>query len=267
MADSPQITVNSHNIAPIDALGNLSPQLVETIMNSQFGELDGEKILFTPKSIAQYEEYIDYGKKTAKNLNELGVALVGVQYVLNGQRLDIVDEVIPFYKAIGTPARLDIPNEAYEETHEILNQLRLEYAGGERLNIVGWLHTHPDPYPVFMSGVDKPTQKQNFKDQFAVVVNPHRKIKGAYFGENSIPCAMAEIAGYKKIKIFEPLSTHNIQNDTDDRIYGFGVEQPERISPSIKAQVERKRKLDEYAQIIADNERDIAELQDFERGL
>jgi len=59
-----------------------------------------------------------------------------------------------------------------------------------KLQIVGWYHTHPNDLDVFMSGTDTATQARVFSHdwQFAIVLNPHKKIWRSFYGANSNEC-------------------------------------------------------------------------------
>ena len=63
------------------------------------------------------------------------------------------------------------------------------------LRVVGWYHTHPNGLDVFMSGTDRDTQRALFPGaaQFALVLNPHRRLWRAFRGADSDPCHAAVI--------------------------------------------------------------------------
>ena len=65
------------------------------------------------------------------------------------------------------------------------------------LQIIGWYHTHPNQLDVFMSETDVGTQMRFFSNdwQFAIVLNPHKKLWRAFHGKNAEECKGFLITG------------------------------------------------------------------------
>lgn len=61
----------------------------------------------------------------------------------------------------------------------------------EELRVLGWWHSHTHDTPVFMSKVDRETQRDKFfhPEDYAVVLNPHRGIWRAFVGANATEVA------------------------------------------------------------------------------
>jgi len=80
-------------------------------------------------------------------------------------------------------------------THETWKEMldkadKLLEQSGSALQIIGWYHTHPNTLDVFMSGTDQNTQSRLFGNdwQFAIVLNPQKRIWCAFYGSHSTEC-------------------------------------------------------------------------------
>ncbi|MDR1962656.1 MAG: hypothetical protein LBQ50_02635 [Planctomycetaceae bacterium] len=156
---------------------------------------DGEHILyFTPKSLQQLNSHIQWGQRTSANIIEQGGILVGCVSTddkntqgINCKIMGVVHAIIYGKVHKGNSSTyLSMTTEIWAEMYQ---QFDRDYAN-QGLSIIGWYHTHPNNLDVFMSVTDIDTQKKFFVNdwQFAVVLNPHRKIWKSFYGKSAIEC-------------------------------------------------------------------------------
>ncbi|MFN0201019.1 MAG: hypothetical protein ACKVTZ_05835, partial [Bacteroidia bacterium] len=134
--------------------------------------------------------HIGWGKTTDTNGVEQGGIMLGQTYIEpeTGIQFGHVEQVVCGYSGRGSSAYLDLGHDVWKEMlDEVDELLELEKTP---LQIIGWYHTHPNSLPVFMSGTDRNTQQFMFGQtwQYAIVLNPHKKIWRAFYGTNSDEC-------------------------------------------------------------------------------
>jgi proteasome lid subunit RPN8/RPN11 len=130
--------------------------------------------------------HIQWGYRTDDNVVEQGGLLLGNSF--KDPDTDIVYAVVE--KAVsgdlarGTSSYLEVTHETWKEMLDYVDNQETD------LQVIGWYHTHPNNLDVFMSGTDRATQSRLFCNdwQFAIVLNPHRKIWKAFYGSDSHEC-------------------------------------------------------------------------------
>jgi len=149
------------------------------------------KLYFSGLAFERVAEHIGWGRHTLDNEVEQGGILLGhVHRDPQGSIFAIVRTAIAGKSAQGSSSYLAMTHETWAEmltqVHEILDR-----DPGSQMQIVGWYHTHPNSLDVFMSGTDRNTQRNFFANdwQFAVVLNPHKRLWRVYHGANSVQCA------------------------------------------------------------------------------
>ncbi len=149
------------------------------------------RLYFTQQSFHQVEHHIGWGQRTDDNGVEQGGLLLGNAYIDSEENLvfAIVRNAIAGLKARGSGAYLDMTHETWAEMLAQVDAIT-DADPDSSLQIVGWYHTHPNTLDVFMSGTDKNTQRTFFRAewQFAVVLNPHKKLWRVYHGSESAQC-------------------------------------------------------------------------------
>lgn len=134
--------------------------------------------------------HIGWGVHTPHNFVEQGGILLGKSFIDPDTSITygVVEEAISGELAKGSSAYLEMTHETWKEMYDKADEL-IEQSGSE-LQIIGWYHTHPDKLDVFMSGTDQATQSRLFGNdwQFAIVLNPQKKIWRAYYGRHSTEC-------------------------------------------------------------------------------
>ncbi|MBS9783465.1 MAG: Mov34/MPN/PAD-1 family protein [Pasteurella sp.] len=151
-------------------------------------------------------EHIGWSKKTKSNIVEQGGLLLGHVYYDEKQDLTygVTKVAIPAETGRGSATYLELDHATWAQMlakkGEINESIEDE---SEKLQTIGWYHTHPNSLDVFMSGTDVATQSTHFKEDwhFAIVLNPHRLIWRAFWGERAIPCKGYFISGLQSSKI------------------------------------------------------------------
>ena len=146
----------------------------------------------------EIKKHILWGKKVKENQVEQGGILIGK--VIKCERkinYGIVENAIPGTLAKGTSAYLEMNHKTWKEMIDEVDKI-IDDHPKEQLQIIGWYHTHPNNLSIFMSGTDRNTQCSFFPNhwQFAVVLNPHKKIWGAFYGKDSKKCNGFIVAKY-----------------------------------------------------------------------
>ncbi len=158
----------------------------------------------TRQAFESISNHIGWNNSTSANCVEQGGILLGHTYVdpETKQIFCIAEQSVAGKSAKGSGAYLEMTHETWKEMLDVVDSLHSE------LQIVGWYHTHPNGLPVFMSGTDMATQARIFGNdwQFAIVLNPHKKIWRAFYGISSKECH-----GY--VLDFSDRTSHN-QNKT-----------------------------------------------------
>ena len=161
----------------------------------------GSFLMFRSEATEAIREYFGVGRfDYPANRVEQGGLLVGYDIQNRpGAVQTIVTHFFPAYNCVGTATSLDWPamegirlQRQYFETQEALQEKRPKLA--ERLRIVGWIHSHPNTLPVFISGTDMQNIRDNYNryDQFSVVLNPHMECWKVYLGPDilEVPAIM-----------------------------------------------------------------------------
>ena len=154
-------------------------------------------IYFFPSALKDLDEHIHWGERRHDNVIEQGGYMLGNVYRDSGTDIlfAIVLRLVPIYGAEGTAAFLDMGTDAsYDAT---LRENEILQKNHDKMRRVGWYHTHPGGLNVFMSGTDMQTQtKSYFNDwQFAVVLNPQRRIWRGFRGSRAIEVDCIMVCG------------------------------------------------------------------------
>jgi len=160
-----------------------------------------DSLLFLEEPAEEIRAYFGVGRfDYPPNRVEQGGWLVGVymddRWMPRVQGL--VTHFLPATGCTGTAAYLHWPamenirlqrqffqmKENLKETESVL---------AERLCLLGWIHSHPNSLPVFLSGTDKANIREQFNDptQFSVVLNPHTRECRAFLGPEGREVPMA----------------------------------------------------------------------------
>ena len=143
------------------------------------------------QSREQIFSHIGWGENFPKNQVEQGGIMLGHSFIDKKKNLiyGVVKHAITGESARGSAAYLALNHQTWKEIIDQVDEL-LDTNPEENYQVIGWYHTHPNSLSVFMSGTDKATQSHIFNKiwQFAIVLNPQKKIWRAFFGENSIEC-------------------------------------------------------------------------------
>lgn len=159
---------------------------------------DQEALFLGAGAFAEIVSHISWGRRTPANINEQGGLLIGI-------RCETPIDRHPFVVAThALPIRSDSRSSAYIKFdhaawHRVLGQLDLLKDQGridQATDIIGWYHTHPQHLDCFMSGTDLTTQRSTFYRSwnYALVLNPHRKIMKCFVGGGATPCPVTIFA-------------------------------------------------------------------------
>ncbi len=168
----------------------IKPQFETVYPSICRNKISDHLIFIQPNAFWKIVLHIGWGRKTIKNSVEQGGILLGrVIRDSKGRLFGIVEEAVPGESATGSGAYLEM---SYETWKSIIEQADpfLENHPDKKMTIIGWYHTHPNDLDVFMSGTDRATQEHVFSQewQFAVVLNPHKKIWRVFRGVESEEC-------------------------------------------------------------------------------
>lgn len=163
-----------------------------TIETSDFrGSCDTHRMYIKKKALDKIFHHITWGKRTSANQVEQGGILLGRAFKDDRQSLiyGIIEDAIDGESAVGTSAYLEMRHDTWEEMLNRADML-LDLDRSSKLQIIGWYHTHPNNLDVFMSGTDTNTQRLLFAEewQFAIVLNPHKRIWRVFHGRDSEEC-------------------------------------------------------------------------------
>lgn len=152
---------------------------------------ESHRLYITSNAMEQIKQHIKWGANSRTNRNEQGGLLLGLAYTDIKRDLiyAIVDQAIPGRSAKGSRAYLKMDHRTWKEMIDCVDKIS-ESESTHQSQIIGWYHTHPSELSVFMSGTDRETQRLTFSEnwQFAVVLNPQKKIWRAFYGADSIEC-------------------------------------------------------------------------------
>lgn len=148
-------------------------------------------LYLTASSCAEIWKHITYGEHTHFNKVEQGGLMLGDIYKDSNENViyAIVKKTIKAKETKSSRTHLEMNHEVWQNMMKEIDE-EIKRGAGDDLRIIGWYHTHPNDLDVFMSQTDYETQKRFFKEdwQFAVVINPHRKIWKVFHGENCREC-------------------------------------------------------------------------------
>ena len=153
------------------------------MINENCAEDEGCLLLMTATARREMFEFIQWrNMKTQANRNEQGGLLAGIHCSVPGYegKICIVQHVFPLNEARSSAGYLDASAADWGVAYTKMDQLSAQL--GERLEPLGWFHTHPNDLPIFMSGTDRFTQRKVFSGEYsyAVVLNPHTGRWGAF---------------------------------------------------------------------------------------
>lgn len=156
------------NIGKIEAHGYM--------VNENWAADEGCLLLMTETARREMFEFIQWKNlKTQDNRNEQGGLMAGIHCSVPGYegKVCIVQHVFPLHEARSTTGYLDASAADWSKAYARMDQLSAQL--GERLEPLGWFHTHPNDLPTFMSGTDRFTQGKVFSGEYsyALVLNPH----------------------------------------------------------------------------------------------
>ena len=155
------------------------------------GAGDTVRLYIQNRAMSEIFKHISWGKVVPENQVEQGGILLGHAYrdEVSGTTFGIVDDAIAGNSATGTSTYLEMGHATWKKMIDQVDAMLVPNSGRE-VQIIGWYHTHPNQLDVFMSGTDTGTQKRFFCNdwQFAIVLNPHRKMWRAFHGKNAEEC-------------------------------------------------------------------------------
>jgi len=167
---------------------------------------EGQKSLtnfwLAPTAWESLSEHIGWGKTTDDNTVEQGGLLLGRVFQQKDSEglTGIALSAIPGKLARGSAAYLEMTHETWAALLKQADEL-IDGNPELGLQVIGWYHTHPNNLSVFMSGTDLNTQQQFFDCpwQFAIVLNPHRKIWQAFVGKEAELVGGFQLASVPKL--------------------------------------------------------------------
>jgi proteasome lid subunit RPN8/RPN11 len=181
------------------------------------------ELYISMQAMNQIKNHIEWGEGTHNNQVEQGGILLGHVYKDSVKEIffGIVEEAIAGKSAKGSGAYLEMDHTTWKEMIDYADNI-LDSNPQKNLQIIGWYHTHPNGLSVFMSGTDRSTQSRMFSNdwQFAVVLNPHKKVWRVFHGHDSKECkgfVFDEFINYQSIiesdkkkenRKFDSLITH-----------------------------------------------------------
>jgi len=164
------------------------------------------------------DNHIFWGERNEINANEQGGILLGEVYQDPDKKIifGIADDAIPARSARGSGAYLEMSHETWKQMIDRVDHL-IE-SQNKKIQIIGWYHTHPNSLDVFMSHTDKSTQRQMFHNdwQFAIVLNPHKRIWQVFQGKYSKPCNGNIVSLKKKIQKLDKKKDNITKSDLND---------------------------------------------------
>ncbi len=130
--------------------------------------------------------HIDWTAKSPENLVEQGGLLLGEVYFdeASNAHIGVVERAIAAKSAESSATHLSLSHNVWREMTEKIDEEMPDK------QIIGWYHTHPNRLDVYMSEADLNTQRMMFPNdwQFAVILNPHRRIWRSFIGYSGVEC-------------------------------------------------------------------------------
>jgi len=144
-------------------------------------------LILTDFAYNKMNRMLSWGYKTSQNTVEQGGILLGKVEQYKNEIYNIVEDVI-LANTKGSAMFVEFTSAMWADMQQELSDINKQRGNKEKFVIVGWFHTHPNNLPVFMSNTDINTQKLNFSQQWqaSLVMNPHKKLRCVYFGEEII---------------------------------------------------------------------------------
>lgn len=160
--------------------------------NFQSGYESSHRLYFEYSAIQQLFSHIGWGtpKGTCEdNTKEQGGILLGHVYLDDKFIYGVVKKAVPAITNNRSEVYVEFSHSTWSNILSAIDEIN-DKVEGEKLQIIGWYHTHPNNLDVFMSGTDKNTQSRHFNTywHYAVVLNPHKKIWRAFWGKDAIEC-------------------------------------------------------------------------------
>ena len=162
------------------------------LRTENFGDVKNNNYLLLIENSAFHDlqTHIQWGNNhTINNRNEQGGLLIGSIYYDSKREwtYGIVKEILFSHSTDSSSVSLEMGHNTWKD---MLNEYDEKYSSKDDCYLIGWYHTHPNNLDVFMSHVDKNTQKRFFNQEwhFAIVLNPHKEIWKAFHGKDAIPC-------------------------------------------------------------------------------
>ncbi len=181
----PPYSPTSSPIEKIQRDVRLIPDLNSNVRQNE-GVSNSHEFYVTSAAFNTISQHIGWGKPTNENVVEQGGILLGAAFRDPKTEITygIISQAIPGKLAKGTSSYLEVTHETWKEMLDDVDRLNTG------LQVIGWYHTHPNDLDVFMSGTDRATQSRLFGNdwQFAIVLNPHKRIWRAFYGSNSSEC-------------------------------------------------------------------------------
>jgi len=133
--------------------------------------------------------HIGWDNTRPENDFEQGGILIGeVVETHAGRFFGVATKAVPGRLGRGSGAYLELDHAAWKD---MLDEVDVGATrDGTSDQVIGWYHTHPRTLGIFMSGVDKETQRRMFSQpwHFAVVLNPHRREWKVFRGKDAVEC-------------------------------------------------------------------------------
>ena len=147
-------------------------------------------VLIEDSAFKDLKSHIKWGDNhTPTNRNEQGGLLLGAIYHDSKRKLTygIVTEILFSHETDSSSISLEMGHDTWKG---MLNEYDSKYSKKDDCYLIGWYHTHPNNLDVFMSGVDKNTQRRFFNQEWhcAIVLNPHKKIWKVFHSKEAVEC-------------------------------------------------------------------------------
>jgi hypothetical protein len=169
--------------------------------NTSHGHSESHQLYITNKAMHQIFNHIGWGERTERNVVEQGGILLGHVFRDENKELTygFVEAALAGSLAKASSASLELTHETWKQMLDSVDEI-LEQEPQKNLQVIGWYHTHPNNLQVFMSCTDQATQHRLFSHdwQFAVVMNPHKRIWKAFYGMNANECRGFVIEGKRQ---------------------------------------------------------------------
>ncbi len=166
-------------------------EIIPELTSDFHGNDERHRLYIKEDAREQIFKHIGWKNPQPRNSDEQGGILVG--HVFQDTEKDVlygvVEEAIPGVHAKGSPAYLKMDHQTWKAMIQRVDEI-LDAAPDNKLQVIGWFHTHPNSLSVFMSGTDAATQRRMFAKEwhFAIVLNPHKHVWRTFYGRDSQEC-------------------------------------------------------------------------------